>query len=257
DGQYEIAELLLEAGADPNAGVYASGTPVSRAYNNRDEQMKGLLLRYGGVLEAQFAGLEGETAAAAVHLQNDPRLAERLLWAAGCGGDVNLAALCLRQLDWKPYDSRWMSILEQPLRLWRLQPHRKFKNVDRSVYPRIFGMILDQGADPNVVGRYGYRLSHQLAACGTTWNQVIMAEEERVVFATILLDHGAELNVMDELLQSSPLGWAVRWGRYELARLYLERGADPFLSGADWATPLAWAEKTENRDIADLIQKYI
>ena len=118
-------------------------------------------------------------------------------------------------------------------------------------------MILDQGADPNVVGRYGYRLSHQLAACGTTWNQVVMAEEERVVFATILLDHGAELNVIDELLQSSPLGWAVRWGRDELARFYLECGADPSLSGADWATPLAWAEKTENRNIADLIQRYI
>tara|TARA_Y100000994_G_scaffold240566_1_gene235418 strand:+ start:3529 stop:3690 length:162 start_codon:yes stop_codon:yes gene_type:complete len=33
--------------------------------------MKGLL-RYGGVLEASFAGLEGETAAAAVYLHKDP-----------------------------------------------------------------------------------------------------------------------------------------------------------------------------------------
>jgi ankyrin repeat protein len=257
DGQHEIAEMLLEAGADPNASVYASGTPVSRAYNSRDEEMKGLLLRYGGVLEAQFAGLEGETAAASVHLQNDPGLAEKLLWAAGCGGDVNLAGLCLRQLDWKPDDSRWMNILEQPLRLWRLSPHRKFKDVDRTVYPQIFGMILDHGADPSVVGRYGYRLSHRLAACGTTWNQVVMTEQERVAFATILLDHGAKLDVVDELLQSTPLGWAVRWGRYELARLYLERGADPTLSGADWAAPLAWAEKTENHGLTDLIQRYL
>ena len=60
---------------------------------------------------------------------------------------------------------------------------------------------------------------------------------------SILLDYGADLNVIDDLLQSSPLGWAVRWGKYDLARLYLERGADPTLAGADWATPLVWADR--------------
>ena len=134
---------------------------------------------------SQFAGLEGETAAASVHLQNDPDLAERLLWSAGCGGDINLTGLCLRILDWKPTDRRWMSILEQPLRLWRLHPHRKHTDFDRTVYPRIFKMILDHGADPNVVGRFGYRLAHRLAACGSVWNQPIMTKLERVEFATI------------------------------------------------------------------------
>ena len=56
-----------------------------------------------------------------------------------------------------------------------------------------------------------------------------MTESERVAFATILLDYGADLDVMDELLQSTPLGWAARWGKYDLARLYLERGADPWI----------------------------
>jgi ankyrin repeat protein len=257
EGRRAIAECLLEADADPNASVYASGTPVSRAYNNKDEEMKGLLLRYGGVLEAQFAGLEGETAAASVHLQNDPGKAEDLLWAAGCAGDINLAGLCLRLIDWQPDDRRWMRILEQPLRLWRLNPHRKHLDVDRAVYPVIFGMILDHGASANVAGRYGYRLAHRLAACGSVWNQIIMTEEDRVAFGSILVDHEADLNVIDDLLQSTPLGWAARWGRYELARLYLERGADPTLSGTDWSTPLAWAEKKERHDIVDLIQRYL
>jgi len=257
NGQHAIVEALLEAGADPNANVYASATPVSRAYNSRDETMKGLLLRYGGVLEAQFAGLEGETAAASVHLQNDPKLAEKLLWAAGCGGDINLAGLCLRHLDFPPDDERWLSLLEQPLRLWRLNPHRVHKDVDRAVYPRIFSMILDHGASPDVVARFGYRLAHRLAACGSAWNQVIMNEQERLNFGTILLDHGADLNVIDELLQSTPLGWAVRWERYELAQLYLDRGADPELAGADWATPLAWADKKSNPDLTNLIQRYL
>ena len=255
--QHEIAELLLERGADPNASIYASANPIAAAYNNRDNKMKGLLFRYGGVLDHITAGLEGETAAAAVALQNDPSLAEKLLWAAGCGGDPNIVGMCLRQLEWAPDDSRWFGLLEQPLRLWRTQPHRRFRDFDCSVYPEIFRMILDHGVSPNLVGRFGYRLAHDLAACGVVWGEVIMTESERVAFASILLDYGADLNVMDELLQSTPLGWAVRWGKYDLARLYRERGADPTLAGAEWATPLAWAEKKGYEDIADLIKRYL
>ena len=84
-----------------------------------------------------------------------------------------------------------------------------------------------------------------------------MTEPERIAFATILLDHGADLNVIDELLQSTPLGWAVRWGKHELARLYLERGADPMLAGAEWATPLAWAQKKGDAASVDLISRYV
>ncbi|MDP6700135.1 MAG: ankyrin repeat domain-containing protein [Candidatus Latescibacteria bacterium] len=257
NGQYACAELLLERGADPNASIYASGNPVSAAYNNADERMKGLLFRHGGILDPSTAGLEGETSAAAVALHNDPSLAAELLWAAGCGGDPNIVGMCLRQLDWSPQDERWFNLLEQPLRLWRTNPHRKFRDFDRAVYPEIFRMILKRGVDPNLAGRFGYRLAHRLAACGVVWNEPIMSEAERVAFATILLEHGADLNVVDELLQSSPLGWAARWGRYDLARLYLEQGADPILAGEEWATPLAWAEKKSNTDIADLIKRYL
>ena len=257
NGQHACAELLLERGADPNASIYASGNPVSAAYNNADERMKGLLFRHGGILDPITAGLEGETSAAAVALHNDPSLAAELLWAAGCGGDPNIVGMCLRQLDWSPQDERWFNLLEQPLRLWRTNPHRKFRDFDRAVYPEIFRMILERGVDPNLAGRFGYRLAHRLAACGVVWNEPIMSEAERVAFATILLEHGADLNVVDELLQSSPLGWAARWGRYDLARLYLEQGADPILAGEEWATPLAWAEKKSNTDIADLIMRYL
>jgi ankyrin repeat protein len=118
-------------------------------------------------------------------------------------------------------------------------------------------MILDHGASPNLVGRYGYRIAHSLAACGVVWGEPIMTEIERVTFAEILCDYNADLNVIDELLQSTPLGWAVRWGKIELAHLYLERGADPTLAGDEWATPLAWAEKKDHTDIADLIKRYL
>jgi ankyrin repeat protein len=68
--------------------------------------------------------------------------------------------------------------------------------------------------------------------------------EERLAFAIAALDAGARMDLRDDLLRSTALGWACRWGRADLVRLFLERGADPLEKDAEpWATPLAWAEK--------------
>ena len=56
-GKHSIAELLLDRGADPNADVYASGTPVAEAYRQGDRKMIELLERRGGVTDASTAAL--------------------------------------------------------------------------------------------------------------------------------------------------------------------------------------------------------
>jgi len=71
----------------------------------------------------------------------------------------------------------------------------------------------------------------------------------------MLLDAGARLNLRDELLKSTPLGWACRWGRIELVKLFLARGADPIEADAEpWATPRAWAEKMKHAEALMLLQ---
>lgn len=256
ESQYDIAEVLLEAGADPNSSIYASGNPIGRAYNNRDERMKGLLFRYGAVLDETTAALNCDTSACAVYLEKQPELAGTILRWAACAGDPDTVGMSIRKLDWSMDDSRWFSILEQPLRIWQCAPHRKFRDFDRSKFPEVFRLLLNHGVSPNLVGRFGYRLAHHLVACGVTWNEPIMTEAERLRFGEILCDHGTDLNVTDDLLHSTPLGWAARWGKTDLVRLYLDRGADPTLAGEPWATPLAWAEKRGHEEIANLIRQH-
>jgi ankyrin repeat protein len=77
-----------------------------------------------------------------------------------------------------------------------------------------------------------------------------MAQEGAIPKARLLLDHGADINPVDEEYQSTPLGLAARWGQRKMVAFLLERGADPNTAGAPWATPIAWARKKGHNDIA-------
>jgi ankyrin repeat protein len=76
-------------------------------------------------------------------------------------------------------------------------------------------------------------------------------------FTKTLLDAGARLDIRDELLKSTPLGWACRWGRVEAVKLLLERGADPEEKDAElWAKPSAWAEKMKHDAVLAVLRHY-
>ncbi|MFZ0306118.1 MAG: hypothetical protein WAL75_25765, partial [Terracidiphilus sp.] len=66
---------------------------------------------------------------------------------------------------------------------------------------------------------------------------------------------GADLKLRDDMLKSTPLGWACRWGQVELVRLYLSRGATVLETDAEpWASPIAWARKMNHRAIISLLE---
>ena len=78
-----------------------------------------------------------------------------------------------------------------------------------------------------------------------------------MAFATLLLDAGAQVDARDDLLRSTPLGWACRWGRLELVKLLIERGADAAEADAEpWATPKAWAAKMRRDDVLAVLLGY-
>jgi ankyrin repeat protein len=112
-----------------------------------------------------------------------------------------------------------------------------FKHYDTAKF------LLENGMDPNHMNWRRFTLLHDMAFTGD-------AEK-----TALLLDHGADIDAIDGEYNSTPLGYAARWGRREIVTLLLERGADPNKAGAPWASPLSWAQKKGHAEIAaDLLR---
>ncbi|HEY6252495.1 MAG TPA: ankyrin repeat domain-containing protein [Candidatus Angelobacter sp.] len=243
-GRLDITKLLLDRGADPNANVYASGWPLRNAWVNQHEEVKQLLLERGAKIQpymlAEFhdvAGAERLLAAEATE-----KLAQELAWSGADHGCPEIVELALRHLDWPAVDPRWHWVLIQPVRGARANAEENdghFRSMDA---------LLRHGIDPNVT-RFGQTVLHFAAA-----HHGPVGDEDRARFASMLLDHGARLDLRDDLLKSTPLGWACRWGRGGMVKMLLDRGADPREpEGEPWARPVAWAEKMGNRAVREML----
>ncbi len=241
-GRHDIAELLITRGADVNAIFHASGDPLGNAQETGDTKMQALLLKHGARITVEHvrdrntakAILDGTMPAHSLNVRDPSHtdLAEQMLWAASAS-DAEIVRMCLPYMTRKHDDPWWNYVLVH------------------ATLPESFQLILEHGVDPDVAAGRGYTMLHHVAS-------QYVKDENRVTFATMLLDASASLNKRDLLLKSTPLGWACRWGRIELVRLYLDRGADPQEADADvWASPLAWATKGGHCEIIELLRSRI
>lgn len=244
-GRRDIAELLLDRGADPNANLYASGWPLSRAYERGDETMKQLLIARGARAEPHLIAQAHDVAAAQRLLESNPseNAVEDLCWSACDGGCPAIVELALPRLDIPANSPRWNWYLIQPVR--SLGDERgALPPVTSDGLLRCLELLLQHGVDPNVA-RMGQTALHFTAA-----RHGVPDEADRVRFAAMLVDYGARLDLRDDLLKSTPLGWACRWGRLELADFLIARGAPVNEEDTEpWATPLAWARKMGHAEI--------
>jgi ankyrin repeat protein len=260
-GKHAMAEMLLERGADPNGQVYASGSVMYSALAAGDAAMVKRLERYGGFADAATVGhlrlaeqarqmLADEDAGrlrAGTYTNVNGTLAQELLWAGLRGGDPEIVRMALERVDWPRDHPDWFGKLWSPL-----PGYRPRTPADHALYLECFRQVLGR-SDPNVRHpRFGRTVLHDVAA-----SDEAVSPEEAVAFATMLLDAGARVDERDDLLQSTPLGWACRWGRVELVKLLIERGADPVEANAEpWATPRAWAQKMRRDDVLTVLRGY-
>jgi ankyrin repeat protein len=260
-GKVAMAEMLLARGADPNAWEV-----VWSAYRQRDAAMIRLLEEYGGVPNAATPGYLRDTELARRMfaaedagrlpkgtVQPGNTVAEEVLDPAASAGADEVLRIALSRIGWPRDDPRWWGILASPLCFWHEIPWIKTEQwqMDRSTYLVCFRLVLER-CHGNVCGRFGMSILHY-AAASYDW----VLPEERVSFAATLLDAGASTNVRDDLLKSTPLGWACRWGRVELVKLLLDRGADSVEADAEpWATPEAWAKKMGHDDVLAVLREH-
>jgi hypothetical protein len=231
----ETVKLLLAHGADPNGTVESSGTPMMQA--RTDPELAALLRSHGGT---EPSGEQAE----AMRLVGEGKLkeAERLLranpeWVRNVNegwGDGILAG---------PARDARIDIIEMLMRLGarvplvsKWAPYYYFKHEATAAY------LLDHGMDANHMNWHRFTLLHHMAADG------------ELAKARLLVDHGADIDAIDDEYRSTPLGVAARWGRVELVSFLLERGADPTRAGAPWATPMAWAMKKGHEKILELLE---
>ena len=239
-GHFDIAKLLLDRGADPNANVYASGWPLRNAWVNNHERVKQLLLERGAKVHPYMLAELHDIAAAESLLahESSEEVISELAWSAADHGCSEIVELALAHLKWPRDDRRWHWVLIQPIRGARA------KASENDGHFRSMAAILRHGVDPNVT-RMGQTALHFVAA-----HHGPVGDEDRARFASVLLDHGARLDVRDDLLKSTPLAWACRWGHRKLVELLLQRGAQVDEPEAEsWATPKAWATKMKHEAI--------
>jgi ankyrin repeat protein len=248
----EMARLLLERGADPNAGVFTAGSPAYRAYIGGKPEMIALVEQYGGWIDAGAAGyarqvdlarkmLAGEIDGHVSPNDSGDAVAEQLLWGGASSLCPEIVRMALEKIEWAPDDPRWFWML------WRPIPGESdYDEQQQARCCETFKLILARCGPNHRAEGQGQTMLHEfIARDGGVGVQV----------ATILLDAGARLDIRDEFLKSTPLGWACRWGRVELVKLLLARGADPVEADAEpWATPLAWATKSGHPDIVSLLR---
>lgn len=258
-GYYDIVKVLLESGANPNTAVYASGNAVCWAYQYGHKRVADLMFQHGAVADLLSYLLTNNLPAISEILHRDKFEHKGLLNSAVTAGNIDMVAVALR--DNPEYDgAKGFNLLEAAVRGWRLG-NLKINNeeFDRRDSIAILDMLLEYGIDPNLRNprdeRFNFTILHHLA--GKSCNPVTYGHtvEEVIEFARMLLNHGADINALEDKLKSTPLGWAARFGQKKLAEFLLECGADPNLAGAPWATPLAWAEKKGHTEIAEILQE--
>jgi ankyrin repeat protein len=212
----EIAKILLEAGADPNAlqdsyggqntimAMLVSSSPPKEA--GVQVPLIDVLIDYGAALVPSGEG-DWTSPVETALVFNMCEAADALV-RRGAPIDTLAAAAGLGRLE----DVRRMLPSADPN-----DRHRAVALAAQCGHADVVGALIDAGEDPNRFNPPGTH-SHS-----PPLHQAIAAGHLNVV--KLLVERGARLDIKDTIYQSTPLGWAKYLNRPEIAAYLVSKGA--------------------------------
>lgn len=228
----DIVQLLLDHGAYPNPEVESSGDALSRAIWNDDKPMIELLCSYGASRKVHLLAYDGDILTAAAVFAANPALANNVNALENAAGEGHESFVRL-MLRYQPQLAKQIAI-----------GVKKQGPQDIAKSPGLTAFLFQQGMDARFRNWLGATPLHTYATRGDIEN------------VAIFLQHGADINAVDEEFYATPLGYAAKYGRLQMVEFLLQQGADPNKAGAPWATPLAWAIRRGHQEIIALLKQY-
>lgn len=212
----DVATVLLEAGADPNAqcslygsqcatlGLLVSSTPPEQA--GVQVALVDVLIDYGASIAS--AGEEKGSSPLETALVFGKLAAAQALVRRGAPIDTLAAAAGLGQSDGV---RRMLSTASPDDR------HRALALAAQLGHAEVVSLLLDAGEDPN---RFNPPRTHRHS---TPLHQAIAAGHLHVV--RLLVERGARLDIEDTIYQGTPLGWAEYCEKPDIASFLRQNGA--------------------------------
>lgn len=228
----DIVQLLLDHGAYPNPEVESSGDALSRAIWNDDKPMIELLCSHGATRKVHLLAYDGDILTGAAVFAANPALANNVnaLENAATEGRESFVRLMLR---YQPQLAKQIAISVKSRGPQENASSRELTN-----------FLFQQGMDARFRNWLGVTPLH------------VYARRDNIEDVAIFLEHGADINAVEEEFYSTPLGHAAKFGKLPMAEFLLKQGADPNMAGAPWATPLAWATRRGHQDVVTLLKQY-
>ncbi len=250
-GRRDIVELLLAAGADPNAQEAENYLtfPLVAAAKHNDLAMVQILLEHGANPDAQTDGAEVALLEAIEHGNRD--MANLIASYGGalpvhCMDIVTLAAV-LRENPKLALSAIYIPNPERPkeaAQALRLALHHGVNPKDIGMWTlfrasgnaQLLRVFLEAGANPDVNDESGCcTLLHFLTAFPTTKPSM-----------EVLLQFKANINARDNFFGLTPMTWAVMHRRLDLVQFLRAHGAAIELpDDQPWTTPRFWAKHLE------------
>lgn len=233
-GSVEMAQLLLDSGANLEARDDAQATPLLTAAQHGNIEIAGFLLTQGADIEAR--DFQGVTPLMATVKPGDLELMQLLIEH---GADVQTAADAGANVLWgavfycRPKMVEYLLeqgaalniVLEELQPTFHLACGQDLQWYSQETVAEIMLILLEHGADPNELDKSRNLVPLHIAARAGNTEGV-----------RLLLDSGAEINVQGDTTDATPLHMAASSGSLSCVRLLLEHGADPLATNKDGQT---------------------